>query len=254
MATVRSFVESERDHFVTELFDWLSIPSISADPTHLDDVRRSANWLASALRAAGFPTVEIWETPGGRPAVFAEWPRTTRTRRQLLCTAITTSSRSIRWTLDDRPVRAIRPRRARSSVVEAPTTRARSTSTPSVYALTWPPPGAPRRCHAQAADRGEESGSPYLVALVTEHRDRLLRRRRHYRHWHVGPDTPSTCTAMRGLTECQVDVHGPDIDLHSGSFGGAVRNPLSELCRHRGALHDGEGRIAIPGFYDDVSR
>ena len=144
MATVRSFVESERDHFVTELFDWLSIPSISADPTHLDDVRRSADWLASALRAAGFPTVEIWETPGGRPAVFAEWPRTDENAP----TVVVCSHHDVQpvdpLDLDDRPVRAIPSAASRSSVVEAPTTRARSTSTRSVYALTWPPPGAPR--------------------------------------------------------------------------------------------------------------
>ena len=85
----------------------------------------------------------------------------------------------------------------------------------------------------------EESGSPYLVALVTERRDRLrcdVVVITDTGMW--GPDTPSTCTAMRGLTECQVDVHGPDIDLHSGSFGGAVRNPLTELCGIVAALHD----------------
>ncbi len=57
---------------------------------------------------------------------------------------------------------------------------------------------------------------------------------------------------MRGLTDCQVDVHGPDVDLHSGSFGGAVRNPLTVLCGLIAGLHDDQGRVTLPGFYDRV--
>jgi acetylornithine deacetylase/succinyl-diaminopimelate desuccinylase-like protein len=65
-------------------------------------------------------------------------------------------------------------------------------------------------------------------------------------------DVPSLCTGMRGMTDGQVDFHGPDSDLHSGSFGGAVPNPLTELARVLGRLHDDTGRVSIPGFYDGV--
>ncbi|MDD6791438.1 MAG: peptidase M20, partial [Thermobifida fusca] len=70
---VRAHIEAHRDEFVATLSQWLAIPSISADPAHHDDVRRSAQWLADHFTQTGFPTVEIWETPG-MPAVFAEWP------------------------------------------------------------------------------------------------------------------------------------------------------------------------------------
>src|SRR4051812_30536587 len=70
---VVSYVEARRDEFLADLVDWLRIPSVSADPARADDVRRSAEWLATALRRTGFPTVEIWPTAGA-PAVFAEWP------------------------------------------------------------------------------------------------------------------------------------------------------------------------------------
>ena len=70
---VRAHIQANRDEFVATLSEWLAIPSISADPAHHGDVRRSAEWLADHLRRTGFPTVEIWETPG-LPAVFAEWP------------------------------------------------------------------------------------------------------------------------------------------------------------------------------------
>ncbi|MGH8937917.1 MAG: M20/M25/M40 family metallo-hydrolase, partial [Actinomycetes bacterium] len=66
-------------------------------------------------------------------------------------------------------------------------------------------------------------------------------------------DTPTVCTGMRGLTDGQLDFRGPAGDVHSGSFGGAIPNPLTEMCRVLGALHDREGRVTIDGFYDDVA-
>src|SRR3954468_20203319 len=70
---IRTYCQQHADEFLAQLVEWLRIPSISGDPDHAPDVRRSAEWLADAFRRTGFPTVEIWET-GGHPAVFAEWP------------------------------------------------------------------------------------------------------------------------------------------------------------------------------------
>jgi Acetylornithine deacetylase/Succinyl-diaminopimelate desuccinylase and related deacylases len=65
-------------------------------------------------------------------------------------------------------------------------------------------------------------------------------------------DTPSIVTGMRGVTDCEIHLHGPDVDLHSGSFGGAVPNPLTAMCRLLAALHDQDGRVQLPGYYDRV--
>ena len=65
-------------------------------------------------------------------------------------------------------------------------------------------------------------------------------------------DTPTVCTGMRGLAECEIQLHGPDQDIHSGSFGGAVPNPATAVARLVAALHDEHARVAIPGFYDGV--
>ena len=71
----RAYVESHAREFIDDLKQWLAIPSISADPAHHGDVRRSAEWLAAHLTSKGFPVAEVWETaPDGLPAVFAEWP------------------------------------------------------------------------------------------------------------------------------------------------------------------------------------
>jgi acetylornithine deacetylase/succinyl-diaminopimelate desuccinylase-like protein len=99
----------------------------------------------------------------------------------------------------------------------------------------------------------EESGSPNFEALLAERRERLdcdvvvitdtgM----------IAPDRPSTVTGMRGLVACTVTFHGPDLDLHSGVFGGAVPNPATAIGRLVGALHDEHGRVRVPGYYDDV--
>jgi acetylornithine deacetylase/succinyl-diaminopimelate desuccinylase-like protein len=255
MATVRSFIDSERDAFVTDLLDWLSIPSISADPAHLEDVRRCADWLAAALRGTGFPIVEVWETPAGRPAVFAEWPADDESAPTVVVYGhhdVQPVDPLDRWTTAPfEPV--VRGARivGRGSADDKGQVFFHTLGVRAHLAATGR--SAPAVTLKLLIEGEEESGSPYLSALLTERRDRLrcdVVVVTDTGMW--GPDTPSTCTAMRGLTECQVDLHGPDIDLHSGSFGGAVRNPLTELCRIVAALHDDQARITIPGFYDDV--
>jgi acetylornithine deacetylase/succinyl-diaminopimelate desuccinylase-like protein len=73
VSAVRTYIEQHRAVFLDDLAEWLRIPSVSAQPDHAPDVRRSADWLAATLRETGFPTAEVWPTPGA-PAVFAEWP------------------------------------------------------------------------------------------------------------------------------------------------------------------------------------
>jgi acetylornithine deacetylase/succinyl-diaminopimelate desuccinylase-like protein len=99
----------------------------------------------------------------------------------------------------------------------------------------------------------EESGSPGFPELLHERRDRLacdvivVSDTGMY-----GAGTTTACIGMRGLTDCQIDLHGPDVDLHSGSFGGAVPNPLTVMARLLAGLHDDEGRITLKGFYDSI--
>ncbi|MEV5084077.1 peptidase M20, partial [Streptomyces sp. NPDC056159] len=71
-SAVRTYIEQHRTAFLDDLAEWLRIPSVSAQPDHAPDVRRSADWLAGKLQQTGFTTTEVWQTPGA-PAVFAEW-------------------------------------------------------------------------------------------------------------------------------------------------------------------------------------
>jgi acetylornithine deacetylase/succinyl-diaminopimelate desuccinylase-like protein len=99
----------------------------------------------------------------------------------------------------------------------------------------------------------EESGSPHFDELLAEHQRRLACDVAVITDTGmIAPKVPSTVTGMRGMVTCTVYFHGPDLDLHSGVFGGAVPNPATEIARLAAALHDADGRVQVPGFYDDV--
>ena len=99
----------------------------------------------------------------------------------------------------------------------------------------------------------EESGSPHFEELLARHRAQLACDIVVVTDTGmVAADTPSTVTGMRGMVAATVTFHGPDLDLHSGVFGGAVPNPATAIARLAAALHDEHGRVQVPGFYDDV--
>jgi acetylornithine deacetylase/succinyl-diaminopimelate desuccinylase-like protein len=99
----------------------------------------------------------------------------------------------------------------------------------------------------------EESGSPNLAPFIAGHADLLAADVALISDTHIlGPDTPSIVYALRGLAYLEVEVTGPDHDLHSGVYGGAVLNPINALCRMIARLQDEEGHITVPGFYDRV--
>jgi acetylornithine deacetylase/succinyl-diaminopimelate desuccinylase-like protein len=251
---VRAAVESGREDFLAGLAEWLRIPSISGDPANAADVRRSAEQLAQALRDTGFPTVEVWETPG-HPAVFAEWPSDDAGAPTAL----------VYGHHDVQPVTPLElwehPPFEPAVVGERLHGRGAADDKGQVFFHTL---GV--RAHLAATGRTspavnlklivegeEESGSPHFAALLTQHRERLAC------DVVVVSDTsmwsreaPTVCTGMRGMTDGQVDFRGPSGDVHSGAFGGAIANPLTAMCQVLGSMHDAEGRVRIDGFYDDV--
>jgi acetylornithine deacetylase/succinyl-diaminopimelate desuccinylase-like protein len=254
MTSVREFVTDHRQDLLDDLDAWLRIPGISAQPEHHDDVRRSADWLADALRRTGFPTVESWPT-AGMPTVFAEWPSDDPGAPVVL----------VYGHHDVQPVDPLELWRTDpfDPTVDGDVLRARGASDDKGQLLFHL---LGLRAHLAASDRDhpavtlkfliegeEESGSPNFEALIAERRDRLdadvvvitdtgM----------IAADVPSTVTGMRGMAACTVTFHGPDLDLHSGVFGGAVPNPATEIARLVAKLHDEGGRVQVPGYYDDV--
>ena len=254
MTEERSFIDAHRHELLADLDDWLRIPGISAQPERHDDVRRSAEWLAAAARRVGFPTVEIWPTPG-LPAVYAEWPSADADAPTVL----------VYGHHDVQPVDPIELWHTDpfDPTIDGDVLRARGASDDKGQLLFHL---LGLRAHLVATGRDtpavslklliegeEESGSPNFEALLAEQRARL--------NCDVvvitdtgmlAADKPSTVTGMRGMAACTVEFHGPDLDLHSGVFGGAIPNPATEIARLVAALHDEHGRVQVPGFYDDV--
>ncbi len=254
MSAERDYVTAHRDELLADLDQWLRIPGISAQPEHHDDVRRSADWFADAARAAGFPTVELWPTDG-MPTVYAEWPSDDPDAPTVV----------VYGHHDVQPVDPIDLWRTDpfDPTIDGDLLRARGASDDKGQLLFHL---LGLRAHLAATGRTspavtlkfliegeEESGSPNFEKLLHERLDRLgcdvvvitdtgM----------IAPDKPSTVTGMRGMAVATVNFHGPDLDLHSGVFGGAVPNPATAVARLVGALHDADGRVQVPGFYDDV--
>lgn len=254
----RDFVTAHLDDLHADLDAWLRIPSISADPAHAGDVAASAEWLAEALRRTGFPTVEIWQTEGA-PAVYAEWPSAD-------------ADAPVALVYGHHDVQPVDPLELwehppfEPTVVETP-------AGPELHAR-----GAiddkgnvafhllGMRAHLAATGRDtpavtvklivegeEESGSPYFADLLRAHADRLACDVIVVSDTGMAAaDVPSAVTAMRGLADAEITLRGPAVDLHSGSFGGAVPNPLHAMAELVASLHDESGRVTLPGFYDKV--
>ena len=257
-ARIRAYVTDHRADLLADLDAWLRIQGISAQPAHHDDVVASAQWLADAFTRTGFPTVEIWPIDGGLPAVYAEWPAADPAAPTVL----------VYGHHDVQPVDPIELWHTDpfDPTVDGDLLRARGASDDKGQLLFHllglkahlaasgdAASSAPAVTLKFLIEGEEESGSVNFQRLLDERRNRL--------DCDVvvvtdtgmlAEDVPSAVTGMRGLAVCTVDFHGPDLDLHSGSFGGAVPNPATAVARLAAALHDENGRVQIPGFYDDV--
>ena len=259
--SVRAFVAQHAHELAADLDEWLRIPGISAQPQYHPDVQRSADWLAAAFARTGLPVAEVWATDG-LPAVYAEWPSEDPGAPTVLVYGHHDVQPVDPLELWDHP--PFEPTLAVVDGVEV--LRARGASDDKGQLLFHL---LGLRAHlAQRAAEGkttpavtlkfliegeEESGSPNLVTLMTQRRDRLDADVVVITDTGMlAADQPSACTGMRGLVSCRVDFAGPGLDLHSGVFGGAVPNPATALARLVAALHDDQGRVQIPGFYDDV--
>ncbi|MET7900114.1 dipeptidase [Streptomyces sp. NPDC005355] len=251
---VRAYVDGHRPAFLDDLSEWLRIPSVSADPARADDVRRSAQWLTANLTATGFPVVETWETAGA-PAVFAEWPSGDPGAPTVLVYGhhdVQPAAREDGWHTDPfEPVIKDGRLYARGAADDKGQVLFHTLGVRAHLAATGR--GAPAVNLKLLIEGEEESGSPHFPDLIRARADRLTCDTVIVSDTGMwSEDTPTVCTGMRGLTDCQIDLHGPDQDIHSGSFGGAVPNPATEAARLAAALHDADRRVAIPGFYDGV--
>jgi len=234
-----------------ELFDFLRIPSVSARSEHDADTRRCAEWLQGAMTRAGL-SVELHET-AGHPIVLGEWRGAGPDAPTLL----------VYGHYDVQPAE---PLELWESPAFEPTVR-----DGRIYARGSVDDKGQLFLHVKAieahlatagvlpvnvivlAEGEEEVGSEHLAEFVESHEERLRCDAVVISDSAMfAPGVPSILSSLRGLAYFQIDVVGPTGDLHSGSYGGAVVNPAMALARVLATLHDADGRVAIPGFYDAV--
>jgi len=246
-----AFFDANAARIQAELFDFLRIPSVSTLPEHRADVQRAAEWLAGNLRSAGLST-EIHPTPGN-PVVLGEWRRAAPGAPTVL----------IYGHYDVQPVE---PLDLWTSPPFEPAVR-----DGRIYARGATDDKGQLFLHVKAleaflavrgglpvnvillAEGEEETGSDNLVPFLESHADRLRCDAVVISDSGMfAAGVPAILSSLRGMAYFQIDVQGPAGDLHSGSFGGAVVNPAMALARILATFHDADGRVAIPGFYDQV--
>ncbi|MEU6548456.1 M20/M25/M40 family metallo-hydrolase [Streptomyces sp. NPDC046859] len=253
---VRGFPYDRVGALQDDLAAWVRIPSVSADPAHERDVVRSARWLQAHLRETGCPQVEEWDTDGLQ-TVYACWPADEPDAP----TVLVYSHHDVRAAKDQewQEVAPFEPALRQGRMYGRGASDAKGQVLAHVWAL---------RAHLEATGRSapavtlkylvegeEEIGSPYLADLVRERADRLAA------DVVIVSDTmlwslqeAAVCTGIRGVLNAHLEVRGPRRDVHSGVVAGAAPNPLTELCRLLGLLHDDRRRITLPGFYDTVAQ
>jgi len=250
---VRAYVEANAREFIDDLKQWLTIPSISADPERHGDVGHSAAWLAAHLRGAGFPIAQVLET-GGLPAVYAEWPAADPGAPVVLVYGhhdVQPAEPLEEW--DSPPFEpAERDGRllGRGASDDKGQVLIHSLGVRAAVAAAG---GAPPVTIKLIVEGEEESGSEHFADLLRRERDRLacdVIVISDTTMWAA--DVPSMCTGMRGLLPVEVTLTGPVRDLHSGSFGGGVPNPLHAMAGLLAGLHDEHGRVTLPRYYDRV--
>jgi acetylornithine deacetylase/succinyl-diaminopimelate desuccinylase-like protein len=247
-----AFLEAERDAVLAALIDWVRIPSVSAQALHAPDVERAARWCAERMGRAGLEHVEILPT-GGHPAVYADWLHA----GERAVTALVYGHHDVQPPdpLDEWHSPPFEPLVRDGQLFGRGAVDDKGQVLYHLEAIRGLlSAGGRLPVNVKILVEGEEEiGSPNFEALLEAERERFacdVIVVSDTGMW--APDVPTVTTGMRGLVAFDVTVRTAERDLHSGLFGGAVPNAAHWAARLVAGLHDADGAVTIPGFYDGV--
>ncbi len=249
--TLQEFCQANRQRQLEWLIEYVRMPSISSSPEHAQEVRRCGEWSVREMERIGLRNGRLLET-GGHPVAYAEWLEAPGAATVLI--------------YGHYDVQPVDPLDLWESPPFEPSVRngelygRGAVDDKGQVLMHWAAIEALFEANGRLpvnvkllVEGEEEIGSPNLDAFIEKHLE-LLRA-----DVAVISDTamyghgiPSLCYGLRGLAYFQIDVQGPNSDLHSGSFGGAVANPCNTLAEMLAKLKDEDGRVRVPGFYDGV--
>jgi acetylornithine deacetylase/succinyl-diaminopimelate desuccinylase-like protein len=248
---VQNYIDSNRDRFSSELFEFLRIPSVSARSEHKPDVRRAAEWLMRKMQEAGLE-VSLHDTPG-HPVVLGEWRGAGDAAPTLLIYGHYDVQPAEPLELWHSP--AFEPEVRDGRIYGRGSVDDKGQLYLHIKAIEAHLPATGRLPVnvVVLAEGEEEVGSENLMPFVEKNAERLKADAVVISDSGMfGPGKPTIGASLRGLTYFELRATAAQGDLHSGSYGGAVANPATALARIIASFHDDDGHIAIPGFYDDV--
>jgi acetylornithine deacetylase/succinyl-diaminopimelate desuccinylase-like protein len=256
MDAIQNYIDENKERFLDELLDFLRIPSVSAKPEHKEDMVKAANWVRENLIVAGVDKAEIYKTEG-HPVVYAE-----KIINESLPTILVYGHYDVQpaepLNLWDSP--AFEPVIKKTAIHPEGAIYARGSCDDKgqvfmhIKAFEAMNISDQLPCNVKFMIEGEEEvGSVNLEKFCRSHKDMLSCDVILISDTSViANDTPSITTGLRGLSYVEVEVTGPNKDLHSGVYGGGVANPINILCKMIASLQDEDNRVTVDGFYDKV--
>lgn len=246
----KAYIEQHKDRFLEELFELIRIPSISADGGYAKDVKEAAENVANHLRSAGAENVEVEQTEG-HPIVYGE-----KIVDPNLPTVLVYGHYDVQPSVPDElwDSPPFEPTIRDGNIYARGACDDKGQMFMHVKAFETMMNTDSLKCNVKFMIEGEEEvGSPNLGPYCERNKEKLQSDVILISDTSmVANDTPSITTGLRGLAYVEVELTGPNIDLHSGVYGGAVGNPCNILCDMIAQMMDENNRITIPGFYDDV--
>jgi acetylornithine deacetylase/succinyl-diaminopimelate desuccinylase-like protein len=251
MTAWENYLNEHKDQFIDELLEFLRIPSISSLPDHTLHVQRAAEWVEARMTRAGIESVHILPT-GGHPVVYGDWLHARGKPTVLIYGHFDTQP------VDPLEVWEIPPF---EPLIKDGRIYARGATDdkgnmfiPLIVAEAMLQTKGSLPVNLKFLFEGqEEIGSPQLPGFIAANQDLLscdLVLSADGGQWDE--DQPALVLGTRGLAPIYIDVQGPDHDLHSGTFGGTIANPIHALVQILDSMHDRNGRITVDGFYDSV--